>query len=593
MSDLPFDVASPISNGGRGFSKEFIESIGGQEVDQSTLNATDAGVQPRFVHIASLPIVTSLKVDAIFTEEPPSKKGKAKKEAVPEEEPFNEFACFYINEASDPNSHDYAVGVHGYVSSQLVAKRGYGLKKIIPTPQGYSDTSTDPLKVIAEVIDIRIPLYKESDRLTVGNLLAAGMNATLQLVAQMEDIPKSIHLMLPRKNLVAFFTKGYIKAVENDYKDAKGNPIPFKEGLIEYLRLSEVLTGKGSTVTLGHVAADAPMGFHESLANANDGLMASVKCHSGEAESHCLISAPEGYWNHEHGRHPLLGKSRMVFRMQGGEPVWGEHVYLMDFEPTSKKKEQLHKLEIEVGQLLPSASYCVAKIANLDPIIHEIADEHAKYLDTKVGRMAVMFLDAVFKPGAHSVMTKVGARFLHSRTVVTDLVDSYGSMFTHDLNPVRRADRAWDTYLEMGGLVKEFLSTLEPTNPDVTAFQHVAGPYVATRITDSFFSAIEGAKGKVEYKPSKLVETPATSVRVKGFYLDEALTMQQSEVNLSIGVDMPKRNVIAGLASEAAQAYILLRQDTAFTVRHFVVVTNGDEYGIWTAPFANRTFVKK
>jgi len=292
----------------------------------------------------------------------------------------------------------------------------------------------------------------------------------------------------------------------------------------------------------------------------------------------------------------------MIFKMADKKVVANDHVFLMDFDKASKKKEHLHKLEIEVGQLLPSASYCVAKINSLDPIIAAIQEQHTNYLDTKVERLGVLFLDAVFKPGAHSVMQKVGADYLHSTTYVTDLLDSYGAMFTHELNPARQAHRAWNTYLDMQSIVQHFLADRdkrlkEGTGDQIKGSREFFTPYgifMSTTITSQFIDVTEDAKGRPVYKASKQVETPNTSLKVDAFYLDEASEeVRQASVTLSIGIDMPKRNAIAAMASGEFEAYVLVRQDTPFTVRHYVVVTNGDEYGIWAAPFANRTFVKK
>jgi hypothetical protein len=572
MSDLPFDV-EPV-------------------------------VQPRHPHIdpASMPInkIDTSVLDAVLAE--PVKKGKGKKEVVPPQEPVNEFAAFYVAEISHPGKMLFGLGIHGYVSTQLVAKRGYGLKKWVPTPKGYRNDGKQELKVISQVIDMRVPLHAKEDTLTVANILIRGCELALNYAASLEDVPKSICLMVPRKNLASFLTKGYTKAIEAGYKDAKGNDLPFREALDGYVRTVAALDRAGIKVSVEYMSPDTHMGLPESMALARDAVLAAQKANPHPAEPNCLVSVPEGYWNHDHGRHPLLGKSRMVFKMADGKVVDNDHLYLMDFEKTSKKKEHLHKLEIEVGQLLPSASYCVARLNEVDPIIRQVQEQHTNYLDTRVERLGVLFLDAVFKPGAHSVMSKVGAGYLHSETFVTDLVDSYGAMYTHELNPARQAHRAWNTYLDMQSLVTGFLRAM-PKGEGATIqddggnfeFHNHPGSWVATNITSRFMERKEDAKGKSIYKASKEVETPAVSLLVDCAYMDTEAGDQKrkAQINLSIGIDMPKRNAIAAMANENFKAFILVRQDTAFTVRHYVVVTNGDEYGIWAAPFANRTFVKK
>lgn len=534
------------------------------------------------------------------------KKGKAKKEAPAIVEPINQFAVFYVAECSEPAQGYFGVGVHGYVVTDTLAKKGYGLKKYVPTAKGYKNDGKKELQIIREVVDIRAPLEKPEHTTTVANCIIHGCVLAAEYVNQMTELPKTLCLLVPRKNLSIFLTKGYITAIEAGYKDGKGNPLPFKEVLDSFLRVREALVSKGVSVSVEYVNPEDGKGLPVATSNARDAVLTSIKSRSGMAEAHCIVSPPEGYWNHDHNRHPLLGKSRMVFKMANRDVPVMDHVYLMDFDKSSKKKEHLHKLEIEVGQLLPSASYCVAKLKEVDPIIRAIVTQHTHYLDTPVERMGVLFLDAVFKPGAHSVMTKVGAEYLHSTTYVTDLVDSYGAMYTHELNPARQAHRAWNTYLDMESLVLSFLSNRDSHLEDEKSKLHVenggcmvfsasSGIHTATNITKHFIDVMDGAKGKPVYKASKKVETPNTALLVPAFYLDteQEDKVMEAKINLAIGIDMPKRNAIAAMANEKFEAYVLVRQDTAFTVRHFVVVTNGDEYGIWAAPFANRTFVKK
>ena len=547
---------------------------------------------PFDVDEVKVPPVPPVVEAEVKVEPKPAKAGKAKA-VVEVEEPVNQFAAFYIVESSMPDRGFFGVGVHGYVTTQVKAKRGYGLKKVVPTPKGYKDDGKMELQIIREVVDIRAPLSKPEHTATVANCILRGCVLALEYVAQMDETPKTLCLLVPRKNLASFMTKGYPKAIEAGYVDGKGNPLAFREVLDAYIRVLEVLASKGCKTSIEYVSLEDKRGLPVAKANANDAVLSAQKSKGAEVDAHCIVSPPEGYWNHDHGRHPLLGKSRMVFKMANKEVVAQEHVYLMDFEKSSKKKEHLHKLEIEVGQLLPSASYCVARINTLDPIIQSIQKQHTNYLDTKVERMAVLFLDAVFKPGAHSVMEKVGADYLHSTTFVTDLADSYGAMYTHELNPARQAHRAWNVYLDMESLVLRFLDHKKDKG-GAGQFHGADGIYMATNITEHFITVTEDAKGKPVFKASKRVETPNTSLLVPAAYWDDnEEKVKEAKINLAIGLDMPKRNAIAAMAGAEYEAYVLVHQDTAFTVRHFVVVTNGDEYGIWAAPFANRTFVKK
>src|SRR5690606_11926087 len=107
-------------------------------------------------------------------------------------------------ESAEPLTNRYGIGEHAYVCTDQPAKRGYGLKKVIPTRTGFDSTSTEALRIIDSVVDIRIPLYEERDCATVANCLLTGINAVLEYVAQLEDDKRPGHaaVILPRKNLI-------------------------------------------------------------------------------------------------------------------------------------------------------------------------------------------------------------------------------------------------------------------------------------------------------------------------------------------------------------------------------------------------------
>lgn len=479
------------------------------------------------------------------------------------------------------------IGTHGYLVTPTPAKKGYGLKNMIPSPHGYVKGEKGDLCVVDQVFDgILGKVVPEGYQGAIPGFVW-GVN---ELLTFANDVgTKSVWIGLPRIQLVATLQSGLAKLVANGYTDKGGNPIPYADILKEYVRLFDHLTAKGVTITFGSTL-ETDMG---TMAANNSAELALLKVNGAESNSFSLVKA-EGYWNHDHKRHPLLGHPRLIFHSKQTMDGPPEYLYTMDYEKSNDVKKDPTKLEIEVGQNLAHARYAVVKPHVLDQLIVDVAKAHCGYHATKHSNLAVMYLSAVFSKQGNSLLTRFGSGVLANKTQLTELIDGKGLMYTHDMPIPRKSLRSVQVYAQMEDALKQFESAYYDQLSDLLSFGHIGfectlGEVTATDITEFFCTESEDAKERTVYKPNKLIEQPNITLTVPGRLIEDDAVLE-IPIKLTVGYDMPARNTIAALLGEGFKAFLLVYRDTEVTVRHLTVISSDKGVGIWTTPFAARTF---
>lgn len=477
------------------------------------------------------------------------------------------------------------VGFHGFIVTEEPVKRGYGLKTTLPTHRGYIKGDSKTLTRVENVFDgiwsKIVPPALAQD--VVGQIEAATHLMTLGLSQNV----KSIWIGCPRIRLSQAMATGFAGLVKSEFKDSKGVEVPYLDVLKAFLRLWDELATRGVPVTVENVE-ETNMGY--LLADANASL-AMLNTQGNVTAEHFAMGPPEGYWNHDHKRHPLLSHPRIVFCSNDKFEELPPYIYTMDYEKTAMDKKDKHKLEIEVGQNLAHARYAVVKPHELDPLVNAVARRHSLHHKTKHANQAILYLTAVFSKAGHAMLERFGADVLVSKTFLTELLDGRGVMYSHDMPIPRRSNRAAQVFVKMEDTLKAFENAYY-ANPgeDNYTFGSALGLITATLSTDVFCKVTEDAKGRDVYKPNPLIETPNTTTPATVKLMDGD-ALRDIDIKLTIGYDMPARNTVAALLDEDFKAYILVYRDTDITVRHLTVLMSSKGNGIWTTPFAARTFL--
>lgn len=475
------------------------------------------------------------------------------------------------------------IGFHGYFVTDEIAKRGYGLKNMLPSALGYVKGDSKQLCRVEQVFDgvWGEHLREDSATVVVGMIIAATHVLTLGIEREV----RSVFVGVPRVRLAAMLASGCAPLRKSNFKDSHGTEIPYKDYVEAYIRAFDILSEKGVTVTVEN-ALETDMGVlsadgSASLALLNAGREGSIQ--------HLSMVTADGYWNHVHGRHPLLGHQRLLFSATKDFKELPEYLYTMDYEKATADKKDKHKLEIEVGQNLAHARYAVVRPHNNDPLLNEVARRHCQHHRTKHSNLSILYLVNLFSKQGHSMLERFGSDVLVSKTHLTELLDGRDVMYTHDMPIPRRSLRSAQVFAKMEHALKEFEAARAANPSDLLTFDCALGAVTAFEISDLLAVVTENNKGKCTYKPSKAMELPNLTMDVMG-HLVEGEELKKIPIRLTLGYDIPPRNTVAALLDEDFRAFVLVYRDTEVTVRHLTVILSSKGNGIWTTPFAARTF---
>ena len=494
---------------------------------------------------------------------------------------------FYLAWSAIKFPMNYGIGIHGYVLSQEIAKKGYGLKKTIATDKGYVVGSEEKQRVIDHIVDIRQGFPGAHND---SGLIIQAANHVLNYVLSNEGNLGSVHLVAPSTTYQRLLNSGVSKLRDNNWVGRNGEAAPFKEHAEAFLRAIETLREKGVKVSFDSQDV-ANQGFTSAKTNAVDMLVAVVK--NGSSDPECNVAPPEGYWNYTTGRHPLLPRSKLLFVTNTALPEGRRYFHMVDYEAGTKKKEEVHKRDIEVGQRLASTALTVSTLDQVDPVIDLLIEEQNKYTPIGERRVGLLFLDGVYKPSVHQRLMANGTAYIRPNGLTIDLVDSQLTMLSHELYPPRQALREVDNLSQLEVLLKEVVEATE--GKELAEPKHLVsmarGDVLVCDITSFVFSVKEDDKGKKKYGVTPEMEVPNTSLDVQAFYRNGEGKCVPYAVKLSIGMDMPKRNTAAALAGDDVRAYLVSHMESEMSVGHEVVLIKGTESGIWAMPHAGKTFI--
>ena len=504
------------------------------------------------------------------------------KKDLPAKDPVERYAVFYLRTHVEPIPQAVGLGIHGYTINTSPNKRGYGLKRVIPTPKGYEDESSFPLPVIENLIDLRVGYLGPHNEV---GCIADGVKRILELVLSEETVHtqtvgeeeirlREVHVLLPMTSHVRMLAQ-IGKLREKGWKDRNGEPIPFHETLEAVEKLIDMVRERAIEVNFGAAPSEGGIGNEHSSYNAKDAASLAIKNRPCEA---CDFVSPLGYWNYDHGRSPWFNKSRLL-TLTHHEPEGERFYHLMDHESNKDDKESC------IGLYLPMISLSVVRAVDVDPVLNQIM--HEQNLHTPVGekRAVLLMLDNIYRPNSHRALSNNGVPYLRSSSVTVDLTDSRDVTMTQELYPPRQAFRLIEEASRNEELLKEAIDAVKNGLAEFTAKFY--GKVVVSDVSAKFFTETTNEKGKVTYGITKEVEVPNTSVQVT------ALTEHGEKViTLSIGMDTPKRNALAAMAGEGIKAYLLTNAETETTVAYRLLIVKGEEAGIWVTPYANRLFIK-
>ena len=474
----------------------------------------------------------------------------------------------YCDGSSRPNPGFIGAGVHGYAYNLTLPTKGTGLGTHSLSVAGYSDNKETPKEKITPITPVMYYNTAASfDFQTTNNvaeLLAAHVAIRMALACKV----KRLLLKTDSEYVVKVLTKFAAMWVRSNWTKRDGttvsNQVFIKDILVSIAELEQrgikldIQWVKGHSTHIGNNAADKLANIGSEMSRRHK-VMVDVQEHP-----------PEGYWKQDNTRHPFLSHRRAYFSASP-ENITPEGIYFLGDH--GKEDEFVGRGEVD-------GALAVSFIKDKDPVLDTII-AYCKTLAGLDDRFFFVKLDSVFTQNRNKDIE----RFKENSLIVDveskrlDLLSGDDTKLVRDLQPFRLSERTF--------------SALADLTEKLTAY--IAGtPIARSVVTDITSTFYDTNKRIVKNKETMLTELHKKYVVG---YRSEKVKIKhekgESEIILTLGIDIPDRNALKRLEATVLKVVVLTWMESDHCVRHACIIqTTAGDYSIWCGYFSNQLYVE-
>ena len=503
---------------------------------------------------------------AIQTPEVKTPKAKIKKEKAPP--PTEDGIIFYSDASAKPNPGYGGWGIHGYVYSDQVAKKGSGNTSVFLTSAGYVLKSQVDGK-LAEITPLKyIDGFGSHPNWSNNGGEVGAMREAVRVAAQFPV--KRVTLYSDSEYAVR--GSSYLPTWEaNNWCRNDGQPLKnldYWQGLneaINHLKSKNVdlsiqwVKGHnedkdGNFICLGNAITDRYALFGRRVSTA------------GEADAQVVTAlTPEGYWAGIE-RHPFIHHKCAYFTSNPAYNVAGEY-YLGDHGKDAE----------EIGMRNADTGYAYIVLNTPDPLVETVRQKMLQ-ISRSTDLLAFCLLTKVFEQQCSRDLDRFGVGALyapHRGRIDLNYADEHKDPILKELTPPRIAAAAFEALNELKGVLLDWQN-----NPQ-TLLQ-------LTDITPVIFTTTD----KDTYQLSDAFGPGFSVLDVEASYaMDAPPHKALLPIGLVLGVDLPGRNALKRLEAHKPTVLVVTWR-AADSVRFATIVKTDDGVGIWSGYYANRVYLK-
>ena len=454
-------------------------------------------------------------------------------------------------------------GLHGYLYEQSEGKVGSGLKTHSLTDQGYIEKAKkDSVNAITYYDGTGSIIPETTNNVAELTGFVRALHLIIEL-SELEETPIERARVFSDSKYVIQGTNVWLDDwKENEWKKKDGEEVSNRSLWEEVARLIEKIQSRDIDVEFGWVKGhDGFLGNELAHNNAELGVIAGRK---GIQTDDLKTKSARGYWNPKVEINRILSHSRWYFNTgpsdthstEDGRTIYylGDHGDDDDF----------------LGKRMSDAAFSVVYLKKADPVLESIRREQKTLDPNQFDSIAVGRLDWIFRPKIYKEVEENGSTYLHQKSTQRDLYSPAGFQLTRELNPPRLAFNLVEVVNVLETILNEFIRGEE------------ANSYTYTDITDEFY---EGEKVK-ERKLKSHVSDSSKSLVVPARYQNSG-TVETADVTLTVGMDVPRRNVLSAIAKRNARIHLVTWKASQHAFRYATIIEVGDDIGIWAGFYAN------
>lgn len=471
-------------------------------------------------------------------------------------------------------------GFHGYIYLPIHTKVGHGCKGFTPTAKGHllhKAGKVDEIKAQA----VTVISYFDG----LGSLPAPSTNNIAELQAFIHSMELLVNDIKPAEVLFMMDSK-YVLTGTQDYLNTwKENKWRLKSGeevknKALWQRIDELLVQlaeQGTAVVYGWVK-----GHSDEVGNIQADLLASSAVNAGlngRFYYKVKYSQTKGYWGPDTEHHPFLNESKWYYST--GPGYWLNNGWYLYHLGNHNKGDSLNKT---LGVRNSDSRFAVVALKSPDRALEELRDFHRDRIRDYGQVVVVGLLDNILKPVYYQQLTEHKTDFMLFSEKNGQLITATKVPLTDELFPARKSMEATRVLTDMEGILRDYVS------------ETLSKDYVLTSIADLIYD-----KGEATSVPTNKKDESVPKLRIPQgkefmvlktsveYYHSDKDSRLSSELSLTLGLDLPVRNIFLNVADQHPQVYIVTwpECDSPIAFRYASLIVTDTAVGLWASPYAN------
>ena len=460
-----------------------------------------------------------------------------------------------------PNPGDAGWGLHGYLYSTAVPKKGTGNSTHVPTESGYKLKSSGA----AQVTPIHYVDGYGSFAGSVSNNLAEIVGMINAFKHALEYNIQALQIFTDSEYVLNGITNWYKTWIRNDWIKSDGKEITSASYWKELVELRDRAEQRGIKISFDWVK-----GHSGDLGNELADKLATIGVLQAKRErvttGQITTSLPEGYWGYEPARHPFLNNRRMYFNTLAGGCVPG--VYYMG---EHGKDDEL------LGKRISDGAYSVVFLSEPDPVV-ELIRKYQSTMADEIDSICMIRLDQLYKPETHQELTTYGLNAVYQRDPKRlDLHCLDKSPLTRELDPPRLAMRAVESVSELSDRLQQYLDK----HPGIVTTDLTGVFYEITTKTPKKGEPSTAMKLKSEYNVG------FAALQVDANYAGADGAVASAVITMTLGIDLLDRNALKRLESHNPKVTLITWSEAPGVFRYATVIETDKDKGIWAGAYSN------
>lgn len=285
------------------------------------------------------------------------------------------------------------------------------------------------------------------------------------------------------------------------------------------------------------------------------------------------------YDKYKADRHRFVSHARWYFNLSDEDLLKANEHGFYEYcfgHPSKEDTDQVY-----LGKALADTAFSTVWLKQPETCL-DLVYTRVKRIATNVyGNAFIGRLDNIYSPFNHKEIMDYGGELLfRANKNDNDITNCTGALIVRECNPPAISYRAVNNLMFLNKCLTEF---------------HTGKLSILSKvydITDLIYDQETTKKGEVKFNLVKTIKqnTKAIKVPVSCEVLNKPITV---DVTLSLGLDVPNRNTLAGISDASPKIHIMVIKESDVAFRYLTIMSCDDGYCIMANVYANLRILSK